>query len=137
MNTVKKISTLTGLPSDTIRYYTKIGLLIPDRHPHNKYKIYTNHDIKLLEFIKLAKSLGFSLEEIQNIINEGKNNRSPCQRVRNSVEKRIAETRQKLKELSVFQERLEKALYKWNSMPDLVPQGDSFCHLIESVSDAD
>ena len=135
MITVKKISVMTGVPSDTIRYYTKIGLLIPKRHPVNRYKIFTNHHIKLLEFIRKAKSLGFSLDEIQSILNERGKSRSPCHDVRKAVKKRLIENRKKIIELTELQHRMEKALLKWEGMPDLVPKGDSFCHLIESISD--
>ena len=47
---------------------------------------------------------------------------------------RIDETRQKVKELTSLQRRMEKALKQWEQMPDGVPDGHTVCHLIESFT---
>lgn len=133
MMTVKELSKQTGICPDTIRYYTKIGLLIPERHPVNKYKLFTRYHIKLLEFIRRAKSLGLSLDDIQNILNDARKNHSPDQRVRITVRQRLAENDSKIRELTDQQQRIKQALRMWEQMPDALPQGDSFCHLIEAI----
>jgi hypothetical protein len=62
---------------------------------------------------------------------------SPCPRVREILQRRIVENREHLKELLDLQERMEKALLNWADMPDGAPDGQSVCHLIESVTDPD
>ncbi|MCR6642959.1 MAG: MerR family transcriptional regulator [Sporocytophaga sp.] len=67
---IGEISALTGLSRDTIRYYEKIGLIKINKRQRrdNNYKEYSNEIIERLEIIKRAKHLGFSLQEIKELI---------------------------------------------------------------------
>jgi MerR family copper efflux transcriptional regulator len=67
---IGKISAITGLSRDTIRYYEKIGLIKINKRQRrdNNYKEYSNEIIERLEIIKRAKHLGFSLQEIKELI---------------------------------------------------------------------
>lgn len=63
-----KISSLSkdsGISIDTLRYYDKIGLLVPKRK--NNIRNYNEKDLNKLNQIKLMKNLMFTLEEIKNI----------------------------------------------------------------------
>lgn len=130
--TVNDISRHSGVTSHAVRYYSRIGLLNPARHPGNGYRIFDHSDVSRLRFIRLAQSLGFTLDEIAEILQESELGRSPCPRVRDILRYRIEENRQKLEELANLQARMEQALKKWERMPDGAPTGDSVCHLIES-----
>lgn len=67
---IGEISAITGLSRDTIRYYEKIGLIKINKRQRrdNNYKEYSNEIIERLEIIKRAKHLGFSLQEIKELI---------------------------------------------------------------------
>ena len=56
----------TGLSIDTLRYYDKIDLLVPERRDGNRW--YTEQDLKKAEEIDYLKSLNFTLDEIQVIL---------------------------------------------------------------------
>ena len=88
-----------------------------------------------LRFIRRAKRLGYTLADIAAILRESGKGKSPCPRVRDIIRRRIKENRKELDELATLQIRMEKALAKWEKMPNKVPDGESVCHLIESVSD--
>ena len=75
---VKELADICKVPPDTIRHYTRIGLLQPTRKSENGYYQYTVSDSKRLDFIKKAKSLGFSLKEIEHILTESQKGKSPC-----------------------------------------------------------
>ncbi|MGR9073015.1 MAG: MerR family transcriptional regulator [Gammaproteobacteria bacterium] len=130
---VKELSVLCKVSPDTIRHYTRIGLLQPTRNPENGYCQYTRKDSKKLDFIRKAKSLGYSLKEIEHILIESQKGKSPCPLVRDLISHRIQENRARLEELMELQLRMEKALKKWTAMPDGVPDGNSICHLIETI----
>jgi len=133
MMTVAKLAKQTRVNSDTIRYYVRIGLLTPEREKDNNYHLFSKHDANQLKFIHQAKQLGYSLKEIQQIIEQSESGNSPCPIVRQIIQNRIEETRQKLQELRALQQRMEAALQQWNDMPDGVPDGHCICHLIETV----
>ena len=130
---VKELAKLCNLPADTVRHYTRIGLLRPERDPGNGYYRYRVSDSKRLDFIKSAKSLGYSLKEIQHILAESRKGKSPCPLVRELISQRIQQNRAHLEQLMELQIRMEKALSSWEKMPDGIPDGDSICHLIETT----
>lgn len=135
MMTANDLAKKTDIPIYTLRHYTKIGLLKPSRHPRNGYKVYNFSDTTRLRFIIAAKELGFTLAEISQILDEAKHGNSPCPLVREIVEQRIEENKRKIRELQQLQKKMEKALDDWTEMEDSLPNGDSVCHLIESVAE--
>jgi MerR family transcriptional regulator, copper efflux regulator len=64
---ISEFARLTGLTRDTVRFYTRLGLLQPQtsgkggRHP---YSVFTSKDFQAAEIIRIAQSLGMSLKEI-------------------------------------------------------------------------
>ncbi len=116
MLTVSELSKTTQMTPDAIRHYVRIGLLIPSRDPVNGYRLFSDYDIKKVKFIRRAKGLGFTLNDIQTIFYRSRDGQSPCPAVRDMIK-----------------QRMDDALEKWKSMPDAEPDGEAICHLIESV----
>jgi MerR family Zn(II)-responsive transcriptional regulator of zntA len=135
MITASALAKTTNVPVYTIRHYTRIGLLKPARDLRNGYKLYKPSDRNRLKFIAAAKVLGFTLSEIEEILNHAVHGDSPCPLVREIVEKRVSETKAKTRELRRLQIRLEKAAGAWKGMKDSEPDGHSVCHLIESFAE--
>ena len=133
MMTVTELSKRSGATPDAVRYYTRIGLLHPERNPDNGYRLYKNEEIDWLKFIRQAKTLGFTLNEIQKIMQSREKGHSPCPDVRRILQSRILENRQHLKELMALQDRMEKALLQWGDMPDGTADDPMVCPLIEVV----
>lgn len=125
----------SDVPIHTVRHYTKIGLLKPSRNKTNNYKVYQPADVTLLRFIKNAKELGFTLQEISKILNEAGKGNSPCPLVREIIEKHIIENHRKIKQMRERQNKMEKARESWTTMKNALPNGHSVCHLIESIAD--
>jgi len=131
---VSELAKRAGVTAETVRYYTRSGLLTPKLQGQNGYRYYSDDDLKRLMFVRKAKFLGFELSEISEILNLSKNGNSPCPRVRETLVERIKDTRKKLKELKSLLESLENAEKKWKEMPDGMPDGNAVCHLIEGLS---
>lgn len=132
MMTVNDIAQRADVAPDTVRYYTRVGLLKPERNPENGYKLFGKNDVYRLKFIRQAQALGFTLKEIGEILGDADAGESPCPKVRDIIVRHINENRRKIEELQNLQARMEAALEKWKDMPDGVPSGLHVCHLIET-----
>lgn len=137
MLTASVLAKRTNTPLFTVRYYTRIGLLKPSRDLRNGYKVYKQSDKERLHFITSAKQLGFTLAEIEGILDHAAHNNSPCPMVRDSVERRIKENKEKIREMKRLQKRLETAAEMWSKMKNSMPDGHSVCRLIESFAEAE
>ncbi|MGD9562589.1 MAG: MerR family DNA-binding protein [Pyrinomonadaceae bacterium] len=133
--TASVLAKRADVPLFTVRYYTRIGLLKPSRDLRNGYKIYRPSDIERLSFVTAAKDLGFTLAEIEDILDHAAHSKTPCPMVRDIVEKRIEENKQRIRELKRLQKRLEKAAEMWKEMNNSTPDGHSVCRLIESFAE--
>lgn len=134
MLTVTQLAKLSGTTSNAVRYYTRRGLLKPERNPDNGYRMYQPRDARWLRFLRQAKQLGFTLNEIDEILHEARQGLSPCPRVRALLQNRIEENKRRLEEMIALQTRMEQALEEWSDRPDGIPDGHSVCHLIESYT---
>ena len=73
MLTIGEFSNICKVSTKTLRYYAKIGLLLPDKiNPENGYRYYSIDQLETMLFIERLKSYNFSLEEIKVILNLGK-----------------------------------------------------------------
>jgi MerR family Zn(II)-responsive transcriptional regulator of zntA len=137
MMTASVLAKRANVPLFTVRYYTRIGLLKPRRDLKNGYKVYRQSDKDRLKFITAAKELGFTLSEIEEILDRAVHDESPCPMVRDIVEQRIKENKEKIRELKRLQTRLENAAEMWKTMKNSTPNGHSVCRLIESFAEAE
>ena len=135
MFTVNELATRADAPAQVVRYYARIGLLKPKRQQENGYRLFGKQDAQRLRFIRMAKQLGFTLGEIRQITEHADHGESPCCEVRKIVQQRIRENRTKIDALMNLQNRMERALEFWESMPDGIPDGHHVCHLIETFED--
>jgi DNA-binding transcriptional MerR regulator len=135
MMTASVLAKRTNVPLFTVRYYTRIGLLKPSRDLKNGYKLYRPSDGDRLKFITSAKGLGFTLAEIEEILDHAAHGDSPCPMVREIVQRRVEENKQKIRDLKRLQRRLEAAVGAWGSIGNSEPDGHSICRLIESFAE--
>ncbi|MDT8895114.1 MerR family transcriptional regulator [Halomonas sp. I1] len=129
---VSELARRTGVTAETVRHYTREGLLAPERDPDNGYQRYDDTDLERLRFIQRARTLGFSVAEIRQILEHADHGDSPCPLVRDLMAERLPEIRARIRELEALASRMEQALSAWSDMPDGTPDGHSLCRLIES-----
>lgn len=65
--TVKQVSDLLCIPKDTLIYYDKLGIVIPERG-ENGYRYYTNKNIRELKYVEICKQNDFTLKEIKQSV---------------------------------------------------------------------
>ncbi|WP_280550072.1 MerR family transcriptional regulator [Halomonas sp. 11-S5] len=129
---VSELARLAGVTAETVRHYTREGLLHPERHPKNGYQLFGQGDLDRLRFIQRARTLGFGVAEIRDILDHADHGDSPCPMVRDLLASRLPQIRERIRELQSLAQRMEQALAAWEEMPDGTPDGHSLCRLIES-----
>lgn len=132
--TVSELARRAGVTADTVRHYTRCGLLVPVRDESNGYNCYSSGDLTRLLFICKARLLGFSVGNVHDILQESSHGRSPCPQVRKLMDQHLQETRCKLQDLEKLQVRMEHAVALWANMPDGMPDGEAVCQLIEAIA---
>jgi len=115
---------------NTVRHYVRLRLLEPEKD-ESGYHFFGDEERKRLRFILSARELGFTLEDIRQLLTDAKQGQSPCPNARELIELRLSEAKQKLLSLQALVERMESATSHWQKMPDCSPCGDHICHLIE------
>ncbi|AMD02074.1 MULTISPECIES: MerR family transcriptional regulator [Halomonas] len=133
---VSELARRAGVTAETVRHYTREGLLSPLRDPDNGYQLFDQADLERLRFIQRARTLGFSVAEIADILSHADQGDSPCPMVRDLLASRLPQIRARIAELQALAARMEQALDAWAEMPDGTPDGHSLCRLIESFPEA-
>lgn len=107
---IGKIAEQAGATPKTIRYYEAIGLLPQPQRGDNRYRFYSKEIVDLLQFIKKAQGLGFTLSEIKEIVDLHRTGHAPCVHVRTLLERKIADLDQRLKDLIALRAKLKALL---------------------------
>ena len=129
---IGRLAKLSGVRPDTIRFYERSGLLPKPQRLASGYRIYDDAALKQLRFIRKAQSLGFSLDEIQRIMNLRGHGKETCRSVVAMAEATLAETQAKLKDLQQFHDALAHYLARWKQNSKSKARAE-FCRLIEST----
>ena len=122
--------------TDTVRFYTRIGILRPARNKSTGYRQFSEKDCDRLRFVLSARRLGFSVADVQQILAHADKKESPCPTVRRLIEERLHETEQRFIDSQQLHTRMQQAIAEWSRKPDLVPTGDMICHLIEEFAES-
>ena len=131
MYTVKQVAEQIGISSESIRYYTREGFVEPRRDTNNGYRYYSNDDIRLIGFIRKAKTYGLTIHEIREILDKSSAGESPCALVKAMVKKRYQQIHDKITDLQILEKRIEKSLVEWESKDYQTYTNDVICPLIE------
>jgi DNA-binding transcriptional MerR regulator len=134
MLTINQLARKSGVAPHVVRFYARVGLIRPSHRRDNGYRLFDRSEVARLAFIRAAKHLGFTLNEINQITARADSGHSPCPDVRALMRERVVSNRARLDAMLAQQAQMEAALATWEEMPDGVPDGHSVCHLIESFA---
>ena len=106
---IGELGTRHGISVDTVRFYEKKGLITPSARSEAGYRIYTKSDSERLAFILRAKSVGFNLEQVRELL-QIEDNRSAwnCEDVKTKVEEKMREIETQVTRLQGFHDSLKR-----------------------------
>ena len=113
MNAAAKIGQVardTGLSIDAIRFYEKEGLLRSSARTEGGFRLFANREVAALKFIRNAQELGFSLQQIRELLLLQEESLGACQHVRDLLKQKIQSVQSKIEELRRLEKSLKRAV---------------------------
>lgn len=123
---IGELAERSGVVARTVRFYEDVGLLAPPDRTDSGYREYNEATVERLIFIKSAKSLGLTLDEIGSVLRSTETGEQPCQRVQGIVAEKMRSIDDQIDQLQRLRERLGR----------LGPPPDTYttiCPMIEGV----
>lgn len=104
------LAKMTGTKVETIRFYEKSGLLpVPERTAGN-YRSYGRSDLNRLSFIRRARDLGFSLDQVRALLDLSDEKDRSCEAVDAITREHLVEVQRKIADLRALQTELDRML---------------------------
>lgn len=104
------IARQTGVAVETVRYYEKIGLLREPVRTTGNYRSYSRDDLKRLGFIRRARSLGFSLDQIRSLLDLSDDRDRSCCEVDIMAQAQLKTIEGKIADLQALQQQLDRLI---------------------------
>ena len=98
----------SGLSVKTVRFYSNIGLISPDKSSDSNYRIYSIQDVEKLLFVGKARKFDFSIEECRELLSLYENKDRPSSEVKKITLKKIKEIEQRMAELDSLRTELKR-----------------------------
>ena len=108
--TIGKLSQLTGVNIETIRYYEKIEVLPVPSRAENGRRIYGATERRILAFVRRSRELGFSLDEVRALLRLGGPDKASCREVREIAAHHLDDIRAKINDLRKLERLLTKTV---------------------------
>ncbi|MGQ7244004.1 MerR family transcriptional regulator [Salinicola sp. V024] len=126
--TIGQLAKATDTKAVTIRYYESAGLLSPVTRTQGGYRLYTDRERDRLIFIKRARHLGLSLEDVKSLLGLADDENAPCRQVDSIIHEQLERVRSRLKDLQQLERELDRL--------EQCCQADTVadCKIIESLS---
>jgi len=131
---IGKAAKLTGTSVDTIRFYQKLGLVKGATRSTAGYRLFDGGQIRDLQFVRHAQELGFSLNEIKQLL-ALRQRRHTCSEVHSMLELKLTDVRAKIESLIRLEAELKAALRNCNRELRIKPavKHKDCCPLLERL----
>jgi DNA-binding transcriptional MerR regulator len=108
--TIGQLGLATDTKIETIRYYEKIGLLPEPRRTPGNYRSYSAEHVQRLSSIRRARELGFSIEDVRELLKLAAHGEEPCTEVDQLVARHLEITEKKIEALTRLRRELRDTL---------------------------
>jgi MerR family mercuric resistance operon transcriptional regulator len=115
--TIGRLAAATGVNLETVRYYERIELMPSPARTANGRRAYEEGHIRRLAFIRRARELGFSIEQIRALLALAEPSRASCAEVREIAQAHLDEVRAKLADLARLESILAETVSRCSGDP--------------------
>jgi MerR family copper efflux transcriptional regulator len=98
----------SGVSAKMIRYYESIALIPPGRRSDSGYRLYGDNDVHTLRFVKRARTLGFSLEQIRELVSLWHDPHRASSDVKRIAEAHVADLELRIREMTEMRDTLAR-----------------------------
>jgi DNA-binding transcriptional MerR regulator len=133
--TIRELAKKTGVSSKALRYWESRGLLPKPGRTHTSYRVYPAGVVQKVQFIRKAKSIGFTLSEILSLFEITKQKGPPCEAVDDWASRKLEGLDHQIALLTRLRSQLQQHRRRWRGRlpcPPLKP--NEICCLIEEIS---
>lgn len=129
---IGELSRRTACNIETIRYYERVGLLPRPSRNASRYRLYNGDDVNRLTFVRRARELGFTLDEVRALLAlSADQTEDTCSQARQVAAGHLADVRAKIADLRVMERVLADAVRRCDGVKL------SGCPVIDALSAAD
>ena len=128
---IGELARAAGLNPRTLRYYERLGLLVPSGRTAAGYRLYSARDARRLAFIRRAQGLGLPLQAIAEILAVRDAGGAPCRHVRTVAEAQVAEIDRRIAELRELRAALTRLAERAVAVEPTCAAGSQVCLAFE------
>lgn len=103
-----------GVSPDTLRHYERKGVIQRPPRQANGYRIYPPETLRRVELIRRSLAIGFTLDELAEVLRVRDHGGAPCQRVREMAATKLEQVKRRLEELTALRDELRTTLKEWD-----------------------
>lgn len=126
--TISQLARTADVPTSTVRYYERVGLLEPEDRSQGNYRLYTSESLQRLRFIRAAQAIGFTLDDVKLLLGSQDGSTPSCPEVQHLIEERLDDIDKRLSDLRHVQRVLKVSLQKCRKT-----EQKGCCHVLETL----
>jgi MerR family transcriptional regulator, mercuric resistance operon regulatory protein len=128
------IAKRAGLSIDTVRFYEKLHLLKSPPRTQSGYRLYGAEELRTLRFITGAQKLGFSLQEIRQLIDIQRCQGETCEKTSRLIDEKLRQVHEKIRQLREIECSLENALLKCSRKLKMSSRSSPDCPVLDELA---
>jgi DNA-binding transcriptional MerR regulator len=127
---IGELADALGVPTETVRFYERRGLLPEPARAANGYRIYDDSTLARLRFIRSAQTAGLTLAEIGGIVETRDNGTAPCTHVTELLEAKLEEVRDRQRQLAALETEIEALIERSHHLDPTDCTDTDICHIL-------
>ena len=127
---IGEVADAVGVPTQTLRFYERKGLLPHPRRGPNGYREYDASTIARLEFIRSGQAAGLTLVEIVTILDLRRDGAVPCAHVQSLLATKLLDVQTRQRELAALETELNNLISRSHRLDPADCTDEAICHII-------